>query len=56
MTETIQPSTRKTKAEELFPALTNPAVAPCTEVWQRIHAADPHPSPPFAAAPAKERD
>ena len=38
MIPAIDPSSLQTKAEELFPALKNPAVAHCCEVWERVHA------------------
>ncbi len=39
MTEEIQPSALKSKAEELYPALKNPAVAHCQQVWECVHKA-----------------
>jgi hypothetical protein len=38
MIPAIDPSSLQTKAEELFPALKNPAVAHCCDVWERVHA------------------
>jgi hypothetical protein len=38
MIPVIDPSSLQTEAEELFPALKNPAVAHCCDVWERVHA------------------
>ncbi|MGA2048048.1 MAG: hypothetical protein ABSG96_10150 [Terracidiphilus sp.] len=38
MIPVIDPASLQTQAEELFPALKNPAVAHCCDVWERVHA------------------
>ena len=39
MIQAIQPSTAESLEADFYPSLKNPAVALCTEVWQKIHAA-----------------
>ena len=38
MIQAIQPSTAESPEAAFYPSLKNPAVALCTEVWQKIHA------------------
>jgi hypothetical protein len=38
MSPANEPSSIQTSAQELFPALKNPAVAHCCDVWERVHA------------------
>ena len=39
MSQAIPPSTAERLEADFYPSLQNPAVALCTEVWQKIHAA-----------------
>ena len=39
MIQAIPPSTAERLEADFYPSLQNPAVALCTEVWQKIHAA-----------------
>ena len=39
MIQAIQLSTAESLEADFYPSLKNPAVALCTEVWQKIHAA-----------------
>ena len=39
MIQAIPPSTPERVEADFYPSLKNPAVALCTEVWQKIHAA-----------------
>ena len=39
MIEAIQPATAESMEAAFYPSLKNPAIAFCTEVWRKIHAA-----------------
>jgi hypothetical protein len=57
MIQPIPPSTTESLEADFYPSLKNPAVALCTEVWQKIHAAtlrrSTPPLPHFCRNPTK---
>ena len=60
MIQPIPPSTTESLEADFYPSLKNPAVALCTEVWQKIHAAtlrrSTPPLPPLFRHPPQNKE